>query len=52
LARSARCIFPVSEKGQRPKINEKTAYIFTFFITKKFDELKDVAKEIDEKYPQ
>jgi len=40
------------EKGQKPNINEKTAYIFAFFITKKFDELKDLAEEIDEEYAQ
>ncbi len=40
------------EKGEKPNINEKTAYIFAFFITKKIDELKDVAKEIDEEYAQ
>ncbi len=40
------------EKGQKPNINEKTAYIFAFFVTKKIDELKDVAKEIDEEYAQ
>ena len=40
------------EKGQKPNINEKTAYIFAFFITKKFDELKGVAEEIDEEYAQ
>jgi len=40
------------EKGHRPNINEKTAYIFAFFITKKFDELKDLAEEIDAEYVQ
>jgi len=44
--------FQYLEKGQKPNINEKMAYIFAFFVTKKFDELKDVAKEIDEDYAQ
>jgi hypothetical protein len=38
------------EQGQKPNINEKTADIFAFFVTKKFDELKDGAKEVDEDY--
>ncbi len=44
--------FQYIEKGEKPNINAKTAYIFAFFITKKIDELKDVAKEIDEEYAQ
>jgi hypothetical protein len=40
------------EKGRKPNINEKTAYIFAFFIIKKFGELKDLAEEIDEEYTQ
>lgn len=31
-------------------INEKTAYIFIFFVEKKFDELKKIAQELDDYY--
>src|SRR6266568_2935287 len=44
--------FQYIEKGEQPNINEKTAYIFAFFITKKIDELKELAREIDEGYAQ
>jgi ribosomal protein S15P/S13E len=37
-----------TEKGKR--INQKTAYIFSFFIREKLNELRDIAKEIDEDY--
>ena len=32
------------------RINRKTAFIFAFFVQKKFEELKEIAKEIDEEY--
>jgi hypothetical protein len=40
------------EKGETPNINEKTAHIFAFFISKKLDELIAVAAEIDEDYAE
>jgi len=33
-----------------PRINDKTAYIFTCFIKEKLCELKEMAKEIDDEY--
>ena len=40
------------EKGEAPNLNREAAHIFAFFISKKIDELKDIAKEIDEEYEQ
>jgi hypothetical protein len=40
------------EKGETPNINEKTAHIFAFFISKKLDELIAVAAEIDDDYAE
>jgi len=36
--------------GMETNINEKTAYIFVFFIEKKISELRLMAQEIDEEY--
>ena len=36
--------------GQELNINEKTAFIFAFFLQKQVDELISMAKEIDEDY--
>jgi hypothetical protein len=35
---------------EEPRINDKTAYIFTYFIKEKLYELKEIAKEIDDEY--
>jgi hypothetical protein len=35
---------------EEPRINDKTAYIFTYFIKEKLYELKEITKEIDDKY--
>lgn len=35
---------------EEPRINDKTAYIFTYFIKDKLYELKEIAKEIDDEY--
>ena len=40
------------ERGEAPNLNKEAAHIFAFFISKKIDELKDIAKEIDEEYEQ
>lgn len=36
--------------GQEPRLNDKTAYIFTFFIEKHLSELKEIVREIDDEY--
>lgn len=33
-----------------PRINDKTAYIFAYFVSKHLSQLKEIAKEIDEEY--
>ena len=38
------------QNGKEPNINEKTAYIFAFFVEKQLNELKLLAQEIDEDY--
>jgi hypothetical protein len=38
------------ENGRELNINERTAYIFAFFVEKQVNELKDLAREIDEDY--
>jgi hypothetical protein len=42
--------FQLLGQGDTPKINDQTAYIFAFFISKKLDQLKEVAAELDEDY--
>ena len=42
--------FQMSKKEKDSNIDEKAAYIFAFFIEKQFDELKQIAKEIDSDY--
>ena len=42
--------FQSTKAGEHPNINEETAYIFTFFVRAQFDELKQVAQEIDDDY--
>ena len=42
--------FQMSKKETDSNIDEKAAYIFAFFIEKQFDELKQIAKEIDKDY--
>ncbi len=39
-------------KGKTPRINEKTAYIFAFFVIEQFKKLQEIASEIDEDYLQ
>ena len=39
-------------EGKTPRINEKTAYIFAFFINEQFKKLQEIACEIDEDYLQ
>ncbi len=36
--------------GGQPNINEKTAFIFAFFVEKQVNELKDMARVIDDDY--
>ena len=38
----------IAEKVQR--INDKTAYIFAYFVSKHLSQLKEIANEIDEEY--
>jgi hypothetical protein len=38
----------IAEK--EPRINDKTAYIFAYFISEHLSQLKEIAKEIDEEY--
>lgn len=38
------------EKTEQKKVNDKTAYIFAFFIKEKIEELKSIIKEIDKEY--
>jgi hypothetical protein len=33
-----------------PRINDKTAYIFAYFVSEHLSQLKEIAKEIDEEY--
>jgi len=42
--------FDESKAKEGPKINDKTAYIFTCFIKGELCELKGIAKEIDDEY--
>ena len=42
--------FQNTQEGKELNINEKTAYIFAFFVKKQFDELKCLAQEIDKNY--
>jgi len=42
--------FQNAQIGKELNINEKTAFIFTFFVEKQVDELISMAKEIDENY--
>jgi len=42
--------FDRSKSQEEPKINDKTAYIFTCFIKEELYELKEIAKEIDDEY--
>ena len=41
--------FDKSKTKEEPRINDKTAYIFTCFIREHSSELKEIAKEIDSK---
>jgi transcription termination factor NusB len=40
------------KSGMETNINEKTAYIFTFFLNKQVSELRQMAQEIDEEYSE
>lgn len=40
--------FHSSKSGMETNINEKTAYIFSFFMNKQISKLKQIAQEIDE----
>ena len=42
--------FDRSKAKEEPRINDKTAYIFTCFIKGELCELKEIAKEIDDEY--
>ncbi len=42
--------FDGSKAKEEPRINDKTAYIFTCFIKEELYELKEIAKEIDDEY--
>ena len=42
--------FDGSKAKEEPRINDKTAYIFTCFIKEELYELKEIAKEIDFEY--
>jgi len=35
---------------KEPRINDKTAYIFVYFISEQWSKLKEIAKEIDDDY--
>jgi len=35
---------------EEPRINDKTAYIFAYFIREQLSQLKEIAKEIDDEY--
>jgi len=35
---------------EKPRINDKTAYIFAYFIREQLSQLKEIAKEIDNEY--
>nr|QNO49192.1 hypothetical protein CDCKMDEO_00037 [Methanosarcinales archaeon ANME-2c ERB4] len=35
---------------KEPRINDKTAYIFAYFIREQLSELKEIAEEIDDEY--
>ncbi len=39
-----------AQNGKEPNINEKTVYIFAFFVKEQVNELKSMAQEIDEDY--
>lgn len=36
--------------GEKPRITDKTAYIFAYFIKDRLSQLKEIAKEIDDEY--
>jgi len=42
--------FGSGRAGAQPNINQEAAYIFTFFVRAQIDELRQVAKEIDDDY--
>jgi hypothetical protein len=42
--------FQSIKSGEEPNINQKTAYMFAFFVEKQVADLRQVAKEIDEYY--
>jgi hypothetical protein len=42
--------FEQCEKGGEPRLDSQVAYIFAFFAQEKIDELRVVAREIDEEY--
>lgn len=42
--------FQNAKEGKTLNIDEKTAYIFVFFVKKRIDELEEIAKEMDEGY--
>jgi hypothetical protein len=42
--------FQNAKEGKTLNIDEKTAYIFVFFVEKQIDELEEIAKEMDEEY--
>jgi len=42
--------FDRSKAKEEPRINDKTAHIFTCFVKEKLYELKEIAKEIDDEY--
>lgn len=44
--------FHNSKSGIETNINEKTAFIFAFFVEKKISELRQMAQEIDEEYSE
>jgi len=39
-----------NKKTEQKKVNDKTAYIFAFFVKGKMEELKSIIEEIDKKY--
>lgn len=42
--------FQNAKESKTLNIDEKTAYIFVFFVEKQIDELEEIAKEMDEEY--
>jgi hypothetical protein len=51
LAELEACFQDLGE-GKTPRINDKTAYIFAFFINEQSKKLREIASEIDEDYLQ